>query len=68
MMNKIKICCICGKVFTDWGNNPWPVKDEGECCDICNSMFVVPARIKKMIEGLCEYCGSAEEGEPNDNT
>ena len=49
MTNKIKVCCICGEFFAGWGNNRLPVKEEGECCDICNSMFVVPARIKKMI-------------------
>ena len=45
METKKKVCCICGKEFTGFGNNPWPVKEEGECCDDCNHDKVVPARI-----------------------
>ena len=40
-----KICCICGKEFYGYGNNPEPVKSEGYCCDDCNEKYVVPARI-----------------------
>lgn len=29
-------CCICGKEFEGYGNNPWPIKKEGKCCDSCN--------------------------------
>lgn len=47
MDNGMKICCICGKEFEGWGNNPYPVvKDENaRCCDDCNAMYVIPARI-----------------------
>lgn len=38
-------CCICGKTYTGWGNNPWPVKENGRCCDWCNETEVIPARI-----------------------
>ena len=40
-------CCLCGKIITGWGNNPWPVdKDpDHECCDRCNAEKVIPARI-----------------------
>ena len=48
MENQKKKCCICGIEFEGWGNNPWPVKDEGECCDVCNTIHVVPARLKQM--------------------
>ena len=41
-MEKTK-CCICGKEIKGYGNNPWPVKKEGLCCDI-------PARIKNMYK------------------
>lgn len=37
-------CCICGKEFEGYGNNPWPLKEEGRCCDECNR-FVIEARI-----------------------
>lgn len=45
-------CCICGGTFEGYGNNPWPVvKDEdASCCDVCNAVEVVPARIKQMME------------------
>lgn len=47
-----KVCCICGKEFVGWGNNPWPIVDEEDarCCDNCNTMYVVPARIKAFIQ------------------
>lgn len=46
-------CCICGKeIPKDQGNNPWPVKDEGLCCDECNYQKVIPARIEMMTEEL----------------
>ncbi len=38
-------CVICGKPIAGFGNNPWPVKEEGECCDECNQEHVIPARI-----------------------
>lgn len=44
-MEEKKVCCICGKEFTGWGNNPWPIKQSGECCNECNMDKVVPARI-----------------------
>ena len=43
--NQTKTCCICGKKFEGWGNNPYPVKDSGECCDECNWDKVIPARL-----------------------
>lgn len=43
-MNDIKICCICGKPFEGYGNNPVPVSNSGVCCDPCNIAVVVPAR------------------------
>lgn len=41
-----KKCVICGDKFTGHGNNPWPIKKEGQCCDSCNYNVVLPARIK----------------------
>ena len=48
MDKKTTKCCICGREFTGWGNNPWPVKTEGECCYECNMRVVVPARIARV--------------------
>ena len=45
------ICCICGKEFKGWGNNPWPVRNEGECCDECNDSVVLSARLREMMGG-----------------
>ena len=44
-MEEKKVCCICGKEFTGWGKNPWPIKQKGECCNECNADKVIPARI-----------------------
>ena len=41
-------CCICGKEIIGFGNNPWPVKDSGCCCDECNSRVVLQARIEML--------------------
>jgi hypothetical protein len=46
----IKVCCICGRPFTGWGHNPWPIREDGECCDECNYSLVVPARIALATE------------------
>lgn len=46
---KIESCCLCGKLFTGYGNNPWPLASNGcRCCDECNLNKVVPARIRLM--------------------
>lgn len=42
---KKHICCICGKEFEGYGNNPASVKESGVCCDECNASRVVPARV-----------------------
>ena len=44
-------CCICGKTITDeYGNNPWPVKEEGICCNYCNMTEVIPIRFQLLRE------------------
>lgn len=39
-------CCLCGAVHEGYGNNPYPLKEEGECCPDCN-MKVISARLKR---------------------
>ena len=39
------ICCLCGKPQIGYGNNPYPLKDEGECCPECN-LKVLSERIR----------------------
>lgn len=38
-------CVICGREFSGYGNNPWPVMQSGKCCDECNFDVVLPARM-----------------------
>jgi hypothetical protein len=43
-------CVLCKQHFTGYGNNPDPLaQGKGECCDICNTNQVIPARIKMMV-------------------
>lgn len=43
-------CCICNSEIGEYGNNPWPVKETGECCDMCNMTVVLQKRIE-MLNG-----------------
>jgi hypothetical protein len=45
-----KTCCICGKEFEGYGNNPAPVMDDGVCCDACNMNKVIPTRMEKYFK------------------
>jgi hypothetical protein len=38
-------CCICNKILYDLGNNAEPFR-KGRCCDECNRIYVIPARLK----------------------
>jgi hypothetical protein len=44
-------CVICGIEIPDGydhqvgRNNPSPLQNEGDCCDVCNQLFVIPARL-----------------------
>lgn len=60
-MNKEKFkCCICGKVFKGYGNNPYPVSADpnDRCCDACNDSVVLPERLLRWI-----YQSKANTGE-----
>ena len=48
-MEEKHVCCICGKEFTGYGNNPEPIvsyESGKRCCDKCNIEVVVPRRIE----------------------
>lgn len=46
-------CCIRGKrIKNEWGCNPWPIKDEGECCSECNGK-VIAYRLIRLIRRGC---------------
>lgn len=38
-------CPLCKKVYKGYGNNPAPLKVEGQVCDECNATKVIPARL-----------------------
>jgi len=44
-------CVICDKMIMDdvFGNNPYPVKQDGSCCSKCNREVVIPARVASMF-------------------
>lgn len=46
-------CCLCGECFEGFGNNPDPLAldDDERCCDMCDSMFVIPARLFQLQAG-----------------
>lgn len=48
MDKEAKTCCLCGVTYNGWGNNAWPLDNEGRCCDQCNFTKVVPARLRNM--------------------
>jgi len=47
-------CCLCGEPCEPWhepptgyGNNPAPLGVEGDrCCNVCNDIYVIPARFR----------------------
>ncbi len=43
-------CVICNNYFSGFGNNPDPIKDDGDCCDACNTNQVIPARMSELFE------------------
>lgn len=40
-------CCLCGEDAGEYGNNAMPLK-KGQCCDDCNVMEVIPARLANL--------------------
>ena len=43
-----KICVLCNKEFTGWGNNPEPLSDVGVCCKTCDNEKVIPKRMEEL--------------------
>ena len=51
----MKICSICKKKFSGFGNNPQPVKNlsvDDRCCDDCNKTVVIPRRFREVNKEL----------------
>lgn len=46
MIRNSEKCCICGQPLAGrYANNPWPLAEDGQCCDKCN-IKVVEKRIR----------------------
>ena len=43
-------CVLCRKPFTEYGNDPWPVSITVRCCNACNALKVVPARLRMLVK------------------
>lgn len=45
---KKHICCLCGKEFEGYGNNPYPIStnEKDTCCNECNMNKVILERLK----------------------
>lgn len=43
-------CSICNASFEGYGHNPAPIGDANadRCCDMCNDLVVIPARIARI--------------------
>ena len=51
MEKKDYICSICGDKQYGYGNNPEPIHDfDDRCCDVCNSQYVIPARLGYKVD------------------
>lgn len=65
-MEDKKVCCICGKEFTGYGNNPKGAVDTNKkeiswksddiCCDDCNKKYVLPGRMFKFYRVIKPDC------------
>lgn len=40
-------CCLCGNISYGHGNDPYPLRNSGRCCDLCNQVVIL-RRISKM--------------------
>ena len=49
--NRKQVCCICGREYEGYGNNPDPYKKSGRCCNKCNRDYVIPSRMIELQLG-----------------
>lgn len=58
-------CVLCKAKVQGWGNNPWPLASEGKCCEVCNLLQVLPARLARQrdTDGQAEGRGAAARPE-----
>ena len=41
-------CVICENTFEGFGNNPYPLSEDGRCCNACN-IDVIVARFRNIV-------------------
>jgi hypothetical protein len=41
------VCSICRNTYIGYGNNAQPINND-RCCDNCNSLVVIPTRIRRL--------------------
>ena len=51
-------CCICGREVAGHGNGPYPIKEDGQCCDRCNWTVVLKER-KRLSDEYHKRHGTA---------
>ena len=56
---KTGTCCLCGGTYRNFGHNAAPFA-QGRCCDNCNSMKVLPERLRRA--GSPELAQAFERG------
>lgn len=49
MTEKPKRCVICRETYEGYGHNADPVKPGKRCCELCNSLVVVPKRLSHIF-------------------
>tara|TARA_R110000787_G_scaffold43783_1_gene107259 strand:+ start:34113 stop:34346 length:234 start_codon:yes stop_codon:yes gene_type:complete len=64
-VHEVLTCCLCegpiehktttkGEIYWTQGNNPWPLADEGRCCDVCVNTKVLTMRFiaERLTNGM----------------
>ena len=53
IMSKKITCCICAvKMMEEDSNSAYPINEVGRCCDECNYMKVIPARLNQIKQSF----------------
>ena len=55
-------CVLCSQPAVGWGHNPRPLADEGRACTSCNSVRVIPARVRGLVYATVEDQLRAQHG------
>ena len=57
-------CVLCKAKVQGWGNNPWPLANEGKCCEVCNRLQVLPARLARQRDTDGQAVGRGAAARP----